>query len=159
MIQAFSPAMCDRGRGSIVNITSTSASFCWPGGAHYQVAKAAAVALTKAAAFELGPFGVRVNAVAPATTRTPRLRQAMEERPDFERHEASLSPLGRISEPEDIADAVSFLAGNDSRYITGVELLCDGGYSLTGQTFLPSRQTSDFGEGSSYFDMQGNTER
>jgi 3-oxoacyl-[acyl-carrier protein] reductase len=73
---------------------------------------------------ELGPRGIRVNAVAPAITRTDMTAGIPQE---HLRQETLLTPLGRLAEPEDIADVVAFLASNDARWITGRTILTDGG--------------------------------
>jgi 3-oxoacyl-[acyl-carrier protein] reductase len=80
--------------------------------------------LTLGFAKELGARGIRVNAVAPAITRTDMTAGIPQSHLD---HELSLTPLGRLAEPEDIADAVAFLASSDARWVTGRTLLTDGG--------------------------------
>lgn len=89
-------------------------------------------ALTTAAAVELAPRGIRVNAVAPGMTRTPLYEAWLESLPDRNGTESEVVagiPLGRIAEPADVAGAVSFLASDDAQYITGVTLPVDGGYT------------------------------
>jgi 3-oxoacyl-[acyl-carrier protein] reductase len=123
----------DNGGGSIVAISSTAAKFAWDSTAHYSVSKAAIEALVRNMAHELGRCGVRVNAVAPGTIRTPATvgELAM---PGVEASEAAACPLGRIGEPMDIAQAVRFLCDDArSAWITGQSLVVDGGYSTHGQ--------------------------
>lgn len=118
-IQAVAPAMKRAGGGAIVNIGSIGALQGIPRMSGYVVAKWGVRGLTKVAALELGSYGIRVNAVHPGQTRTP-----MTDRVDFD---VSNIALGRVGEPEDIAQAVLFLASEEARFITGSELEVDGG--------------------------------
>jgi 3-oxoacyl-[acyl-carrier protein] reductase len=133
-VRVFSPAMVERGAGSIVNVASTSAHFVWPQTSHYSAAKAGVLGFTRAVAFELGRSGVRANAVSPATTETPAWGGALDD-PDLRSREAEATALGRIAQPGDIARTVAFLLSDEAAYVTGAELLCDGGYSTFGQDF------------------------
>jgi 3-oxoacyl-[acyl-carrier protein] reductase len=110
--------------GSIVNVSTSLVREPIHGTAVYSAAKAAVETLTLGFAKELGARGIRVNAVAPAITRTDMTAGLP---PDHLQHETSLTPLGRLAEPEDIADAVAFFASDDSRWITGRTILTDGG--------------------------------
>jgi NAD(P)-dependent dehydrogenase (short-subunit alcohol dehydrogenase family) len=109
--------------GSIVNIASIGGMATEPGIGWYNATKAALIHLTRQLAVEMAP-GVRVNAVAPGLVRT-HLAKAMWE--SFESRIAAALPLQRIGEPDDIADAVVFLAGRTSRWVTGQTLVVDGG--------------------------------
>ena len=115
---------------AIVNVASMSAQIALPNHAHYGASKGAVVAFTKHAAVDLGPRGIRVNAVAPGTIETamtaPRL-----ERPGERVRASERLPLRRIGEPDDIAGAVAFLCGPDSAYLTGTTLFCDGGWTAS----------------------------
>jgi NAD(P)-dependent dehydrogenase (short-subunit alcohol dehydrogenase family) len=126
--QACTDALAAGGGGAIVNIASMSGVVPVPGTGMYSPSKAAVRSLTALAAIELAPKGIRVNAVAPGriTTEGAATRQAD---PDRERRTAALIPAGRVGDPADIADAVSFFARPDSRYVTGQTLLVDGGLS------------------------------
>ncbi len=131
-LQAAGRAMRDAGRGgAIINITSRLASIGVPTMAVYSASKGALLALTTAAAVELAPLGIRVNAVAPGMTRTPLFEAWAAEQPDpaeTERRVAASIPLQRIAVPEDVAAAVAFLARPEAAYITGASIPVDGGY-------------------------------
>jgi len=112
--------------GAIVNITSIEAENPVPGHSHYNAAKAAVAMFTRTAALELGPHGIRVNAVAPGLIWREGIDQDWLE--GVERYRAA-APLGRLGYPADIADACLFLASPAARWITGVSLCVDGGVS------------------------------
>ena len=132
MQQAAGAKMLERGRGSIVNVTSRTASVGVPTMGLYAAAKGALLALTRTAAIEWARQGVRVNAVAPGLTRTQLVRTWIDGQPDpaaFEKQVVSTIPQGRMAEPEEVASAILFLAGDESRHITGISLAIDGGYT------------------------------
>ena len=113
--------------GSIVHITSIAALTAMPFGGAYAAAKAGLIALTRTAALELGPSGIRVNAVAAGSVRTPRnLTQG--ERDETPAEQAAI-PLGRRGQPDDIASAVLFLLSGLSGFVSGQVLAVDGGSS------------------------------
>ncbi|HWE14072.1 MAG TPA: SDR family oxidoreductase [Solirubrobacteraceae bacterium] len=121
-----------RGGGSIINVTSRLASIGVPTMAIYSASKGALLSLTRGAAVELAPFGVRVNAVAPGLTATPLMREWIDAQPDpeqFRARTAATIPQGRFGEPEDVAAAVAFLAADESKHITGASIPVDGGYT------------------------------
>jgi 3-oxoacyl-[acyl-carrier protein] reductase len=119
--------MIERGRGgSIINIASLSATHPAPEQSHYNSSKAAVVTLTMSAAQELGPHGIRVNAVSPGLIERPDIER---EWPDGVRRWRSRAPLGRLGHPLDVADACLFLASPLSSWITGQNLVVDGGVS------------------------------
>ena len=132
MQQAAGAKMLARGRGSIVNVTSRTASVGVPTMSLYTAAKGALLALTRTAAIEWARQGVRVNAVAPGLTRTQLVRTWIDGQPDpaaFEKQVVSTIPQGRMAEPEEVASAILFLAGDESKHITGISLAVDGGYT------------------------------
>jgi NAD(P)-dependent dehydrogenase (short-subunit alcohol dehydrogenase family) len=120
------PAMLGRGHGSVINVTTMVASKGVPGAGAYSASKAAVESLTRTWAAEFGPSGVRVNSVAPGPTRTEGVEAEWgETNEEFGR---SL-PLGRTAKPEEIAEAVLFLASPRASFITGSVLHADGGGS------------------------------
>ncbi|AQT82257.1 short-chain dehydrogenase [Mycolicibacterium litorale] len=118
--------MLDRRRGSIVNVTSMVASKGVGGASTYGASKAAVESLTRAWAAEFGPYGVRVNSVAPGPTRTEGVQAQWG---DVNEELGRALPLGRTADPEEIAHAVLFLASPRSSFITGSTLHADGGGS------------------------------
>ena len=118
------PGMIDRGRGSIINVTTMVASKGVPGASAYSASKAAVESLTRTWAAEFGAHGVRVNSVAPDPTKTEGVQA---EWGDTNEELGRALPLGRTAEPEEIAQAVLFLASPRSTYITGSTLHVDGG--------------------------------
>lgn len=125
-IQAVAPHMIARRSGAIINMASIGATLASPGAATYCASKAGVVQLTTAAAIELAPYGVRVNAVGPGTIRTEMAAAAYGD-PVSNQTMLSRIPMGRSGEPSEIAGVVSFLAGPDSSYMTGKVLYVDGG--------------------------------
>lgn len=114
--------------GSVVNVSSVHAIATSQMVAAYAASKGGLAAFTRAAALEMAPLGVRVNAVAPGAIDTPALRVGLGRRPDAERELVSRTPLQRIGSPRDIAKAVAFLLdGERSGFVTGQELAVDGG--------------------------------
>ncbi len=117
-------------KGSIINITSVHSSLV-RGFPEYFASKAALKALTKEAAYEFGPYGIRVNAIAPGATETMMGGPEFWGVPENRRQITKKTPLGRIIQPRDIAETALFLADNSrSGLITGAEFVVDGGYSL-----------------------------
>ena len=121
---ALAPGMLERGHGSIINVTSMVASKGVPGAGAYSASKAAVESLTRTWAAEFGAHGVRVNSVAPGPTKTEGVEAEWGE--TNEELGRSL-PLGRTAKPEEIADAVLFLASPRSTFVTGSTLHVDGG--------------------------------
>lgn len=132
MLQAAGRAMAGRGGGSIVNVTSRLASIGVPAMTLYGASKGALLALTRGAAVELAPQGVRVNAVAPGLTRTALVEAWLSQQGDPAAAEADAVagiPQQRLGEPDDVAAAVTFLAADESAHVTGASIAIDGGYT------------------------------
>jgi 3-oxoacyl-[acyl-carrier protein] reductase len=129
-IRAVLPFLRARRGGAIVNIASVAGRrISFGGGAHYSASKAGLLGFTRHAAYELAPDHVRVNAVCPGPTATP-FGGSM---PSAEARAARAQkiPLGRMVEPEDVAEAVLFLAGDRARMCTGIALDVDGGVLIS----------------------------
>ena len=123
---ALVPGMLERGHGSIINVTTMVASKGVPGAGAYSASKAAVESLTRTWAAEFGPRGVRVNNVAPGPTGTEGVEAEWGETNE---ELGRALPLGRTAKPEEIAEAVLFLASPRSSFITGSTLHADGGGS------------------------------
>ena len=135
-LQAFGGAMVEAGSGSIVQIASLGGSRPTIGAGSYCVSKAGVLALTKQAALEWGSSGVRVNAVSPGFMKTA-MTQGRYAVPGLEEKRASLIPLRRIAPLEEVASVVAFLVGPEAAYVTGEEILVDGGFVLTTTIGVP----------------------
>jgi 3-oxoacyl-[acyl-carrier protein] reductase len=130
LIQLVSRLMARNGGGSIVNIASVTAVLGSPGQVAYSATKGAIIALTKSAAKELAPQGIRVNAVAPGIVKTERFAELYEANGEKIDERISRIALGRLGTPEDIANACSFLASDRAGYISGHILGVDGCASI-----------------------------
>ena len=126
LIQLVSRLMARNGGGSIVNIASVTAVLGSPGQVAYSATKGAIIALTKSAAKELAPQGIRVNAVAPGIVKTERFAELYEANGEKINERINRIALGRLGTPEDIANACSFLASDRASYISGHILGVDG---------------------------------
>lgn len=123
-------AMLKHKRGAIVNISSNSSLRGHAHNAPYASAKGAVNILTKSAAAEYGALGIRVNAVSPGVIRTPGLEKHFKEQPQVEDHLKAAAVMGRLGEPEEIAEAVVFLCSDRASFITGQLLSVDGGAAV-----------------------------
>ena len=129
--QRVARALVDAGHpGSIVNVTSIEGTRAAPGYAAYAAAKAGVVNLTKTAALELAPHGIRVNCLAPDVTMTEGLRSVAH--PGFEASVAGMVPMGRAGHVDEMAGAAVFLASSLSSYVTGQTIHVDGGTAAAG---------------------------
>ncbi len=128
MCRAVIPHMKREGSGCIVNQTSGSIWVAPPGMAHYVTTKAAAIPLTKVLARELGPFGIRVNAIAPGLTDTPATHEVTSD--ETIRMMAGAAPLGRLATPDDLCGALEFLCSDAARFVTGQTLAVNGGSAM-----------------------------
>ena len=126
MIQIASRLMARTGGGCFVNMASVTGVVGAPGQVAYSASKGAVIALTKSAAKELAPMGIRVNAVAPGIIKTERFEELYEANGDKINERIGRIALGRLGTPQDIAYAVSFLASDRASYISGHVLGVDG---------------------------------
>jgi meso-butanediol dehydrogenase/(S,S)-butanediol dehydrogenase/diacetyl reductase len=127
--QGVARRLRDTGRsGAIVNVASTSGLLASEGRAAYVSAKHGVVGLTKQLSLDLGPLGIRVNAVAPGVIRTPMTEMYFSD-PDMSDRLRRAYPLGRAGAPEEVAEVIAFLASDLARYVTGAVVPVDGGYT------------------------------
>ncbi len=134
LAQAALPHMRRSGGGSIILTSSCSAKLGYPGLSDYCATKGGVEAMVRSLACDAAP-DVRVNAIAPGTTRTPMTRALWEDERKRRAHEATI-PLGRLAEAQDHANACVFLASNLAGYVTGVVLPVDGGLTAMQQDFI-----------------------
>jgi NAD(P)-dependent dehydrogenase (short-subunit alcohol dehydrogenase family) len=132
LTRAAVPAMRAAGGGVVINVSSEAGLAAVPGQAAYNISKAALSMLTKSIAVDHARDGIRAVSVSPGTTRTPLVEEAIAAAPDPAAHEhrlASSRPAGRLGRPEEIAAAIVFAASDDAGYMTGSDLVIDGGFT------------------------------
>jgi dehydrogenase/reductase SDR family member 4 len=131
LIRAIGPEMCARGNGSIINIASIAGLRPQRHSLLYSMTKAALIMMTQSYALELGPKGVRVNAIAPGLIQTTLSEYYWK---DEAQRNAALGkqPIARIGQPADVAEIALLLAGDKGSYITGQTFVVDGGFLLPG---------------------------
>ena len=144
-VRAVLPEMIARGSGSIVNVSSVNA-LVGLGGEAYSAGKAGLISLTQNIAVRFGKFGIRANAVAPGSVRTPIWGNRLEDAARSSRLLA-MYPLGRFGEPDDVAAAILFLSSSAAAWITGAVLPVDGGLTAGGafHAFSDDSPTPDLG--------------
>jgi 3-oxoacyl-[acyl-carrier protein] reductase len=125
-LQAAARVMVKQGSGTIINTTSILGKRARPNRAAYCASKAGIILLTQTAAMELGPLGVRVNAIAPGSIETPLVKSAPAS-PEELAKKISAIPLRRRGDPDDLVGPAIFLASDDAKYVTGDVLTVDGG--------------------------------
>ncbi len=127
------PSMKAANAGSIINIASVHARITAPGHFPYAAAKSALVGLTRNLALDYAPYNIRVNAICPGWVRTALVQGWFDQQADPKATEdrvLSFQPLRRIGTPEEIANFVAFVASDEASFITGAELVIDGGMSI-----------------------------
>jgi NAD(P)-dependent dehydrogenase (short-subunit alcohol dehydrogenase family) len=124
------PQMVKQGKGAIVNTSSVAGLVAAGGGINaYGPSKAGVVQLTRDAALAYAKTGIRVNAVCPGVIKTEMIRRVIEEYPSMKDYLANRAPMGRLGEPNEIAQVVVWLCSDESSFITGVALPVDGGWT------------------------------
>ncbi|RKT18293.1 NAD(P)-dependent dehydrogenase (short-subunit alcohol dehydrogenase family) [Streptomyces sp. 1114.5] len=136
LLRAFGRPMAERGRGSIIGVSSIRAVTVEPAQGIYSATKAALVALLNTAAAELGPLGVRVNTLAPGVVESPMTTWATSDPARYDSY-AAKTVLGRWAQPEEMAGAVVFLASDAASYVTAGVLTVDGGWTAVDGHFAP----------------------
>ena len=142
--RAVLPGMIERGSGVIVNIASVNGMAFFANEA-YSAAKAGMINLTRSMAVRYGRHGIRANAIAPGTIRTPLWQERIEKEPAIFERLVRWYPLGRVGEPDDVARAAVFLASDDAAWITGEVLRVDGGL-LAGNARMARELVANFSE-------------
>ena len=136
LIRDFGRGMAERGSGSIIAFSSIRGQVVEPGQGIYAATKAGTVQMLRALASEVGPHGVRVNAIAPGIVETP-LTAQIKDTPDWYDSYAAKSILGRWARPHEMVGMVLYLASEASSYVTGGFMLVDGGWTAADGRFTP----------------------
>jgi NAD(P)-dependent dehydrogenase (short-subunit alcohol dehydrogenase family) len=121
------PEISRAGGGSIINTSSTAALIAQRNSSIYALSKGGVISLTRVAAVECAPLGIRVNCIAPGPIATQMLKDAFRDNPEALRHIETETPLGRLGEPHEVAQVALFLASDESSWITGQTIIVDGG--------------------------------
>jgi NAD(P)-dependent dehydrogenase (short-subunit alcohol dehydrogenase family) len=136
LIRAFGRGMAERGSGSIIGFSSIRGTTVEPGQSVYAATKAGLVQLLRTAAAELGPSGVRANAIAPGVVETPLTAQIKADQGWYDAY-AQKGALGRWAQPSELAGAVVYLASDAASFVTGSVLAVDGGWTAVDGRFNP----------------------
>jgi NAD(P)-dependent dehydrogenase (short-subunit alcohol dehydrogenase family) len=134
--QIFGAQMRKAKRGSLVHVASIAGSNAQGKSGAYSVSKAGVIMLSRQLASEWGPDGIRSNVVSPGMVITP-MSQAFYDTPGVTERRSAVTPMRRIAMPQDIADAVMFLASDRASYVTGDEIIVDGGFTRTIMNLVP----------------------
>ena len=134
--QAFGHQMRAQGRGSLVHVASIAGSHAQGQSGAYSVSKAGVVMLSRQLASEWGPQGIRSNCVSPGMVITP-MSQAFYDTPGVTERRSAVVPLRRVGMPQDMADAILFLASDRASYVNGEEIIVDGGYANMLMNLVP----------------------
>lgn len=126
--RAVLPAMIEAGAGHIITIASAAGIVAFPGRCAYTTSKGAALQFARSLAVDYGRLGIRSNAVCPGMVETPMTQWRLDQ-PDLRDRTESMIPLGRVANPEEIADVVSVLASGRMAYANGAALVVDGGWT------------------------------
>lgn len=129
MTKHVAPIMIENGGGSIVNFSSIYGLVGSRELTVYHAAKGAVTVLTKRNAVEYGHDNIRVNSIHPGTILTPLVQKLADEDPDYEEKQKKLHPIGRLGQPEEVANVALFLASDEASFITGASIPVDGGYT------------------------------
>ena len=132
------PALKKSRYGSIINLTSINSVRGFPGNPPYVAAKSALAGLTRALAVDLAPMGIRVNSIAPGYVNTAMTEKSYSD-PELHSQRQRHTLLDRWGSPKEIADVATFLASDSSSYMTGQELVVDGGWTINGLTKLANQ--------------------
>jgi NAD(P)-dependent dehydrogenase (short-subunit alcohol dehydrogenase family) len=136
LVRAFGKGMAERGSGSIIGFSSIRGTTVEPGQSVYAATKAGLVQLLRTAAAELGPSGVRANAIAPGVVETPLTAQIKADQGWYDAY-AQKGALGRWAQPRELAGAVVYLASDAASFVTGSVLAVDGGWTAVDGRFDP----------------------
>jgi Tropinone reductase 1 len=131
LTQKAFPLLKNSGNASVINMASVAGKFDVQSGPPYGMTKAAIIQLTRHLAAEWAPFNIRVNSVSPWYIETP-LTEAVLSQPDRLEKILARTPMNRVGQPHEVASIVSFLAMNNASYITGQDIMVDGGMSVKG---------------------------
>jgi NAD(P)-dependent dehydrogenase (short-subunit alcohol dehydrogenase family) len=134
--QIFARQMRPKKKGALVHIASVAASHATPMSSAYSVSKAGVAMLSKVLAVEWGPQGIRSNTVNPGMIVTPMVEKVYEQ-PGMTEKRSGAVPLRRLGQPQDIADAVVFLASDSASYVNGAEITVDGAFTQTVMATIP----------------------
>jgi NAD(P)-dependent dehydrogenase (short-subunit alcohol dehydrogenase family) len=135
-LRAFAPGMVERGRGSIIGLGSIRSVTVEPGQSMYAATKAGLLQMFRTLAAELGPNGVRANTIAPGVVRTPLTGQIMANQGWADAY-AQKNAFGRWATPDELAGAIVFLASDASSYVTGAQIVVDGGWTAVDGRYTP----------------------